>query len=376
MERDEMRGLRAATAGLARHGLGAGYRVLHATGLYRCPAVPVAFITEGANWTIKWVGQSYVDGIEARYPGTMMLTDRPYALFDRVLHFGSQFFWQLWSGAVPPSNRCVVSFFHGKPEDSPEMARHIDFFLANHPRLARVVTAASPIERRLLEWGVPREKLVRIPLGVDTTAFRPAGAGERAAIRTRLGIPDDAVCIGSFQKDGVGWGEGNEPKLIKGPDLFVEAARRLAADFPVFVLLTGPARGYVKNGLARHGIPFHHVYHEDYGAVAECYRALDLYLMTSREEGGPQCLLESMASGVPLVSTRTGIAEDVIEDGQNGALLALDDFEGLVLRSAEFLAGHDRAEAVRAHGMETAASHDWRVVAPRLYEEVYKKLLD
>ena len=371
-----MRRLRGAAAGLARQGLSAGYGALHAVGLYRCPAPPVAFVTEGANWTIKWVGQSYVDGIEARYPGTVFLTDRPHAQFGRVLHFGSQFFWQLWAGALASSNRCVVSFFHGKPEDSPEMARHIDFFLANHRRLARVVTAASPVERRLLEWGVPREKLVRIPLGVDSAVFRPAGGDERAAIRARLGIPEGSVCIGSFQKDGVGWGEGNEPKLIKGPDLFVEAVRRLAADFPVFVLLTGPARGYVKNGLARHGIPFHHVYHEDYAAVAESYRALDLYLMTSREEGGPQCLLESMASGVPLVSTRTGVAEDVIKDGRNGAVLAVDDLDGLVLRSAEFLAGHERADAVRADGIETAARHDWRIVAPRLYEEVYKDLLD
>ncbi len=371
-----MRRLRTGAAALARQGLSAGYRALHATGLYRCPAPPVAFVTEGANWTIRWVGQSYVGGIEARYPGTVTLSARPYAFFDRVLHFGSQFFWQLWSGALSPSNRCVVSFFHGKPEDSPEMARHIDFFLANHRRLARVVTAASPVERRLLGWGVPREKLVRVPLGVDTTVFRPADGAERAAIRARLGIAGDAACIGSFQKDGVGWGEGMEPKLIKGPDLFVEAVRRLAADFPVFVLLTGPARGYVKNRLARHGIPFHHLYHEDYGAVAEYYRALDLYLMTSREEGGPQCLLESMASGVPLVSTRTGMAEDVIEDGRNGALVAVDDLEGLVLRSGEFLAGRPRADAAAARGVETAARHDWRMVAPRLYQEVYRDLLD
>ena len=32
-------------------------------------------------------------------------------------------------------------------------------------------------------------------------------------------IPKDKIIIGSFQKDGVGWEEGNEPKLIKGPDI-------------------------------------------------------------------------------------------------------------------------------------------------------------
>ena len=344
-------------------------------GIDRCPEPPVAFVTEGANWTIPWVGKSYADGIEARFPGTVALTARPYALFDRVVHFGSQFFWQSWADAVSASNRLVVSYFHGKPEDGPEMARNIDYFMANQSRLARIVTAASPVERRLLDWGVPRDRLVRVPLGVDTALFRPADDGERAALRARFGVPDGSLCIGSFQKDGVGWGDGMEPKLIKGPDLFVEAVGRLAREFPVFVLLTGPARGYVKAGLERQGIPYHHAFHEDYRAVAECYRALDLYLMTSREEGGPQCLLESMASGVPIVSTRTGMAEDVVVDGLNGALVEVGNLDALVTSSAAFLGDRRKASSAGAAGVETAGNHQWDAVALQLYENVYRDLL-
>lgn len=129
------------------------------------------------------------------------------------------------------------------------MARHVDDFLASVPRLTRVVTAAELIEARLLDWGVPREKLIRIPIGVDTDLFRPANAAERKVARTRYAIPDEALVIGSFQKDGVGWGEGNKPKLIKGPDVFLDVVDRVARKRPVFVLLTGPARGFVKRGL-------------------------------------------------------------------------------------------------------------------------------
>ena len=35
-------------------------------------------------------------------------------------------------------------------------------------------------------------------------------------IKHNLGIPEDYLVIGSFQKDGEGWGEGLKPKLIKG----------------------------------------------------------------------------------------------------------------------------------------------------------------
>jgi glycosyltransferase involved in cell wall biosynthesis len=97
--------------------------------------------------------------------------------------------------------------------------------------------------------------------------------------------------------------------------------------------------------------------------------------MTSREEGGPLALLESLASGVPVVSTRTGMAEDVIEDGGNGALVEVDDVDGMVERAGALLADSSQADAFRRHGLAVAESHRWDRVAARLYDEVYKPLL-
>ena len=336
----------------------------------------MVYVADRANWVIRWVGDSYVGAIEDARPGTAAVRTDPMGLFRRVVHFGSHFNWGNWLPVLPATNRYAVTIFHGKREDGPEMARHVEFFVANHHRVERVVTASAMMENRLLEWGVPREKLVRVPLGVDTGKFRLPSANERADARRRFGIPDGALCIGSFQKDGVGWGEGFEPKLVKGPDVFVEAAGRLAREFPVFVMLTGPARGYVKRGLERQGVPFHHFYAPDDHAVATCYHALDLYLMSSREEGGPLALLESMASGVPLVSTRTGMAEDVIEDGCNGALVEVGDIGGLVERAGELLADGQMAEDFRRQGLAAVQRYRWSEVAARLHDEVYKPLLD
>ena len=359
--------------GLVRFGWCAGYGALNTLGLYRCSAPPVAYVTEKADWSIQWDACSYVGGIEARHPGTVAVTQRPQSLIGRVVHFGSQFHWGQWSRAMGASNRYVVTYYHGKPADGPEMARHVDHFLANLKRLTRVVTASRLVEGRLLDWGVPRSLLARVPLGVDTALFRPPSAEERRRARATWGVPSGALCIGSFQKDGVGWGRGLEPKLIKGPDVFVAAAARLARDFPVFVLLTGPARGYVIKGLEDHGVPFRHVFLDDYRHIVGCYHALDLYLMTSREEGGPKALLESMAAGVPLVATRTGMAEDVVENGVNGYLAPVDDEDTIVARAASLLG--DGAGDFAARGRGTAEAYDWSVVSEVLYNTVYRELL-
>ncbi len=52
--------------------------------------------------------------------------------------------------------------------------------------------------------------------------------------------------------------------------------------------------------------------------------------MTSRQEGGPKAVLESMAAGVPLVTTRVGQAQELGVDGDNALLADVDDVDALV----------------------------------------------
>lgn len=353
------------------------WRIAAATGQYRGDGPPVAFVIENADWAIRWVGEHVRDEIEAFYPGTIATTTEPQRLAHRVVHFGSQYMWLAWGRHMSRSNRYVTSFFHGKPEDGPEVAHHIDEFLRSVPRLARIVTGAGLIEQRLLEWGVPQQKLVRIPIGVDTRLFVPPTEEQRRAARSRLGIAGNAIVIGSFQKDGVGWGDGMEPKLIKGPDIFIEALARMQRELPVVAMLTGPARGFVKQGLERLGIPFVHRYVQSHRELVECYHALDLYFVTSREEGGPMGLMESMASGVPVVSTRVGMAPDLIQDQMSGGLAPPEDADMLAAKALGLLSLSDDAAAqLRILAHEAVQVCDWRIVGRRHFHEVYKPLLE
>jgi glycosyltransferase involved in cell wall biosynthesis len=369
--------MKSALRGLARGALCQGYGALRLAGLHRAEAPAINFVVERADWAIRAVGNAVCDGINADHPGAAAITTDPAPLADRVVHFGSQYMWLTWGQHMAASNRFVTSFFHGKREDGPSVSRHIDEFLASVPRLSHIVTGASLVEKRLLEWGVPQEKVSRIPIGCDTTLFVPPTVEQRRDARAALGIPADSVCVGSFQKDGVGWGDGMEPKLIKGPDVFVEAVRRLAEDRPVFVLLTGPARGYVKHKLDDHGIPYRHDFLENYRDLPRYYWALDLYLVTSREEGGPMALMESMASHVPLVSTRVGQAEDLIDDGRTGGLVEVGDVEDMCRKASEMLEADSDAASQRAQEarQRVVDAFDWRLVAKRHYDEVYRPLL-
>lgn len=350
-----------------------GRRVLASAGL--APAhPPVGLVIERADWAIRWWGSFIAEEANKVRPDTAWVTTNPSELTSGVVEFGSQYQWVEWGRYLSPDCHFVSTYFHGKPEDGPQVARHIDAFLASTPRLSRIVASATLVRDRLVGWGVPPEKVVVIPIGCETNRFLPPSQQQRLAARERFGIRPGEIAIGSFQKDGDGWGAGDVPKLIKGPDVFLAAVEHLARDLPVFVLLGGPARGYVKRGLERLGIRYAYHYAPDRDELAKLYHPLDLYLVTSREEGGPMALMESMSSHVPVVSTRVGMAPDLITDGVTGALVEVGDVEAIARRAHALLALPNRAAALKAAAREAVMAADWSIVARRHIDEVWRPL--
>lgn len=354
----------------------AGWHAGHLAGFGR-KGQKVAFVSERNDWSIRWDGLYVTEHVNRLRPNLARLTDNPAEPTGSIVHFGSQYMWANWGPLLSSANRYVVTYFHGKPEDGPDAARNVEEVLALLPRTEFVITAASAMECRLLEWGVPREKLVRIPIGVDTSRFVPVSSdGERLVARQKFGIPADRLCIGSFQKDGVGWGDGSEPKLIKGPDIFIKAIERMARERQLFVLLTGPARGYVKAALEKMGVPYRHIFLKDYLDIVSCYQAIDMYLMTSREEGGPKSIMESMATGVPIVATRCGMAEDIIRDGENGTLSPVGDADHIADRALSLLGDTDRLKQVVATARTDILAYDWSHVGEAHWAKVYHPILE
>ena len=64
--------------------------------------------------------------------------------------------------------------------------------------------------------------------------------------------------------------------------------------------------------LKKFNIKFIHIQNLKYREIISLYSALDLYLITSREEGGPRSFMESLATKTPLVATPVGMIQDYI----------------------------------------------------------------
>lgn len=323
---------------------------------------------DGANWALAEEARE-VCGLARRLgiPATTVHSGSSAGIRRQKLFHTSQFILPALARSRPSTNRIAVAYYHGAPNAAyPEFAACLQALCEVHSRLWRVQVPCRMMRDLVRETGIAPDKVRLIPIGVNPTYFPPTTPGRRRAVRAELNLPEQAVVVGSFQKDGIGWGEGTTPKLIKGPDILLAVLSRLQLLVPgLHVLLSGAARGYVRRGLETLGIPYRHVRAAEYADVGRLYHAVDLTLVTSREEGGPKAMLESMCSGIPLVSTRVGQAADLVVHGQNGWLAEVDDVDGLVAGALQAIGSDaDEREAVVRAGHATADEHSYRKQLP------------
>lgn len=334
----------------------------------------VIIITEKENWAIKRVSTNIKKNIDKEFLDLVSISSIPEKFQNKIIHFGSHYMWLLKYKYLSKNNKYIVSFFHGNPNESLEEKIVFKNFLKSIKYLEKIIVSNSIVYNRLIKHGVSRKLLIMIPIGVDTNFFKPPNKQQRIKARSYFNFKNDEIVIGSFQKDGKGWGQGMEPKLIKGPDIFYKVIRILNNDFKIKILLTGPARGYLKNKFKKYNISYFHSYLKEYADLKKYYHALDIYLITSREEGGPMGLLESISSGVPVVSTNVGMAPDFINSKKTGIIVNTLEPKEIAKKIKEFL-HTTHTSKVKEIYRKVIMKADWEVVSKHHMERVYRKLL-
>ena len=333
----------------------------------------VIYIVEEANWSIKWDGINTLKHLNAwRKRAKIDISSRFQK--NKILHYGSSYsFLRNFPKSNKSMNNHIVTFFHGKYGDSESINQRYNLLKDNINQIDAVIYSNSIMHKRLLDFGIPEPKLFYVPVGVDTEVFKPTSEDQIKLIRNHFRIPHNALVIGSFQKDGQGWDDGFISKPEKGPDILVKTLAKVNKHTPVFCVLSGPARGYVKSGLQKHDIPFCHTYFDDPNDVAQLYKALDLYLVTSREEGGPKAIVEAMATGVPVVSTDVGMASDALTISGAGFICEIDNVTDLSKRIIELAESENMRVTMGHAGVKSAKSYDWSEIG-KLCEAIYTQV--
>lgn len=216
--------------------------------------------------------------------------------------------------------------------DAFETARQIAVQRFAH-RLATHVTAVSEtVADTVTALGVPRARVTVIPNGVDATRFD--GPADRAA----LGWNGDGPVIGSV---GCLAARKDYATLV---DALAILARR-GRPFRVTLVGDGPERAALEARVGALGLSERVRFLGERPDVERLLPAMDLFVLSSREEGIPNALLEAMAAARPSVATAVGGTPEVLEDGTTGWLVAPGSPALLAERLDEALAHPETARA-------------------------------
>jgi len=205
-------------------------------------------------------------------------------------------------------------------------------------------------------YAVPDERRVTIYNGVDVERFAPEPNRAAAdAIRTDLDLDGPTALFA---------GTGFERKGLD------RAIRGLAAGAPKARLLVAgrgneePFRALARELGVAEGVQFLGERDDLPGLLA----AVDLMVLPTRYDAFANACIEAMAAGVPVATTRSNGAAELIEPGRNGFLLD-DDFAPAFARLEDPAALRQLGQAAR----ETAQTYTWDRHASQLialYERI------
>ena len=268
----------------------------------------------------------------------------------------------------------VVHTYHGHVLEGYFDSRTAKIFTAAERQLARVsdaIVAISPqIRTELLDdFHIGRADQYRvIPLGFDLTALAAIDETTRRKARAALDIPADAPVVSTVGR----------LTAIKQHDLFLEAAALVARRDPRALFLIvgdGELRGDLERTAERLGLASRARFLGWRRDLTTIYGATDVFLLTSRNEGTPVALIESLAAGVPGVSTDVGGVRDVIDNGAVGRLGPSGDAKALAEHTLALLADPEERRLMGENGRRSVIA---RYTLERLVDEVeqlYRELL-
>ena len=213
----------------------------------------------------------------------------------------------------------------------------------------------------------PRRAIVRtIHNFVDTDRFVPS-EDRRMAVRRELGIPEDALVVGSIGRID----EQKEPQVVarvfaRCLDVFPQAWLVFAGQ--------GPLRPALEREIASLGIGGRTLFTGFRSDTERLYPALDVHLLLSRQEGFGITTAEAMACRVPVVATDVPGTCDVLAGTDAGLLVRYGAEEAAAIALQRLLGSSELRSAMGRAGRSAALARfsksRWESEIARFYHDV------
>jgi UDP-glucose:(heptosyl)LPS alpha-1,3-glucosyltransferase len=242
--------------------------------------------------------------------------------------------------------------FHG-------VALRLEQSMIGERRYAKLIALTSAVADDLKHYyDIPGADIEVLPNGVNCVEFKNADAAEKQAARAELGVPSDARVVLFV---------ANEADR-KGFVPLLEAVSALP-DRDVHVLAVGRLGGLKTwaTALGRLGLNGKVTFTGPTSNVAIAYKAADVFALPTIYEAWGLVIVEALASGIPVLTSRLAGAGEAVQEGETGDLLDNPhDVTEIRSKLSQLLAGkHTDAAAISA----SVQKYDWSNILSQ-YEQI------
>jgi UDP-glucose:(heptosyl)LPS alpha-1,3-glucosyltransferase len=255
---------------------------------------------------------------------------------------------------LSPAGRVAQDFslFH-------RMMLDLEKRLFTGPGLLRVIANSRQVQREIEElYGLAPKKIRVIYNGLDREKFRPLEEAETAALRKRLGLPENArlvLFVGSgFARKGLAF-------LLEG------FAALKNQDSQLWVVGKGPLKSYRKIA-ARLGIAARVRFWGPQTDIAPFYQAATVLALPTIYDPCSNVVLEALGCGCPVVTTEANGASEFISPGANGAVLSRPHDIPALRQDLEEYLNRGRDPKVRQAAQEAVAHMSWESTVSQTLE--------
>ena len=230
----------------------------------------------------------------------------------------------------------------------------------------RIIVVSEELRQRMVELGVPIDKLRKICNAIDTTRY--SNHRSASTFRKEFGIENGTMLVGTIGRLSPEKGLGD----------FLRAAQQVLmhrAHVKFVIAGDGPEKKPLQEMAEGLGLEKHVIFCGHRQDVSQVYNALDIFVLSSLAEGLPIALLEAAFHAKPIIATSVGGIPEVVENNKTGILVPSHDPVQLGNRMLELLSDGGKAKTMGIAAKRRIETEFGCKSWIRAIEDVYEEVL-
>ncbi len=234
--------------------------------------------------------------------------------------------------------------------------------------LPAIVGVSDEICTKIIQKGINSDKVKLIPNGIDINSYKHRSTPTTISLSEELDIKNNDFVVGTLGR--LNWQKAHHFLLDA-----VKILKNKSHNVKCVIFGDGPSRNELeekRDQLGLQGLVYFPGFSRD---IIEALKFIDIFVLTSVDEGLPMVLLEAMAMKKPIVTTPVGEINKVIHHSVNGFIYPVGDITALVDHIIELQEDKGLRKRLGDEACKTFEKHYTSKIMAVKYVDVYKSLL-